>query len=308
MTGEPDLDVVYIAASERDARFTRICVASVRYFYPDVTIELIAGGPLQPGLAEELQRHWNVGIANLQAGDYGWGFVKLEPLFMSTGKRFMILDSDTVIAGPVLNWVAKRDETIIVGDERQTQEEVKAIYFDWTQKSECGMTLKKPDFVFNSGQWFGRSGVLRREDFAGLVHFGFPTKVIDPSIFKNGEQGVLNFVINEKVRTGSLSVARVPLMHWPGFGMGELNAKTVAAKTAPPVVVHWAGMKKARLSAMVGADLLTFFEKRYYQRIPGGELMRLNAGISHALSHWFNEIRIRVSLRIKLMSTRCSLT
>ena len=295
------VDVIYVAASRSDARFTRICVASIRYFYPEVPVELIAGGPLQPGLVEELQRHWNVGIANLPAGDYGWGFIKLEPLFLPPGKRFLVLDSDTVIAGPVLDWVAKYDDAFIVVDEIQTQEAVKSIYFDWTKATKNGITLREPDFVFNSGQWFGRSGIIKREDFAGLVQFGSPTKLVDPTVFKNGEQGVLNFVLNDKARTGALSVTRVPLMHWPGFGMNGLNAKMVAAKVAPPVVVHWAGMKKARLSAMVGSDLLTFFEKFYYQRIPGGEAVRLYAGIRHALSHWLNEIRIRVRLRMKMI-------
>ena len=97
----PEIDCIYIAASARDARFTRICVASVRYFYPDIAIKLLVGGPLQRGLADELQRHWNVGVAQLPAGDYGWGFVKLEPLFMPSKERFLVLDSDTVIAGPV---------------------------------------------------------------------------------------------------------------------------------------------------------------------------------------------------------------
>lgn len=306
MTGERGLDVVYIAASARDARFTRLCVASIRYFYPDAAIELIVGGPLQPGLVEELQRHWNVGVANLPAGDYGWGFIKLEPLFLPPGKRFLVLDSDTVIAGPVLDWVAKYDDAFIVVDEKETQEVVKSIYFDWTKATKNGITPREPDFVFNSGQWFGRSGIIKREDFAGLVQFGSPTKLVDPTVFKNGEQGVLNFVLNDKARMGVLSVARVPLMHWPGVGMNGLNAKMVAAKEAPPVVVHWAGMKKARLSAMVGADLLTFFEKCYYQRIPGGEAARLYAGIRHALSHWLNEIRIRFRFRMKMIRAHYS--
>jgi hypothetical protein len=65
----PTVDCIYIAASARDARYTRICVASVRYFYPDVAIKLLAGGQLERGLADEL-RFWNVGMADLPSGDY----------------------------------------------------------------------------------------------------------------------------------------------------------------------------------------------------------------------------------------------
>ena len=45
---------VYIAASLHDARYTRICVASLRYFYPAVRIKLLPGGPLQRGLSPGL--------------------------------------------------------------------------------------------------------------------------------------------------------------------------------------------------------------------------------------------------------------
>ena len=128
-----------------------------------------------------------------------------------------------------------------------------------------------------------------------------PRRLRYPQMFMPGDQGILNYILNQKSALGGLAVETAKIMHWPGIGMDGLNAKMVAAKAAPPVVVHWAGMKKARLSAMVGADLLTFFEKRYYQRIPGGEATRLYAGICHALSHWLNEIRIRISLRMKMI-------
>ena len=32
------IDCVYIAASRLDARFTRTCVASVRYFHPQIPV------------------------------------------------------------------------------------------------------------------------------------------------------------------------------------------------------------------------------------------------------------------------------
>src|SRR5436190_24325005 len=90
------VDCIYIAACARDARLTRICVASIRYFYPDVPITLLAGDILQRGLAKQLKRYWNVDLADLPLGDYGWGLVKLEPLFGPSGQRFMVCDVDTI--------------------------------------------------------------------------------------------------------------------------------------------------------------------------------------------------------------------
>jgi len=85
-SGEHAANCIYVAASAHDFRCTRICVASIRYFYPDIPIRLLVGGRLQPGLSHELTRYWNVEVADHPGGDYGWGFVKLEALFGPPGE------------------------------------------------------------------------------------------------------------------------------------------------------------------------------------------------------------------------------
>jgi hypothetical protein len=298
------LDCIYIAASARDARFTRICVASVRYFYPEVPIRLLAGGCLQRGLEEELRRYWDVGVADLPVGDYGWGFVKLEPLFRSPGERFLVLDSDTVMTGPVLELAAHFDEDFIVDDEKQSPEGAKTLYYDRERAVEEGSPIPAPTFLFNTGQWFGRSGILTREAFGGLVQWGLPPRLVNPLVFKNGDQGVLNFVANEQLRLGRIRVARVSLMRWPGHGMQGLDVHSISKRLAPPLVVHWAGMKMARQCDTVGADLLAFFEKFYYRRLPDGEARRLLAGSRHALSHWMLGAGVRVKLASRKLTNK----
>jgi hypothetical protein len=285
------VDVVYVAASARDARLTRICVASLRHFYPDLPIKLLIGGPLHAGLEEELARYWDVGVAELPRGDYGWGFVKLEPLFSERDERFLVLDSDVVITGPVLALAAGRTEDLIVDDEDQTDERGREIYFDYERAPGVGDGPPAPAFLFNTGQWFGRSGRIGRDDFAGLINWGWPPRLADPSTYKNGDQGVLNLVANRRVREGTLSVGRVPLMRWPGFGLEGLTAAAIAAGEAPPLVIHWAGMKKARLQDMAGADILHYFEKLYYGRVPGGDGRRRLAGAGHVIDSWLAELR-----------------
>lgn len=296
------MDVIYIAASALDSRFTRICVASIRYFYPDVPIRLLAGGRLQRGLAEELRHHWAVELAPLPAGDYGWGFVKLEPLFGPPGERFLVLDSDTIITGPVLKMAAEHDEDFVVDAEDQSPERAKQIYYDCARAAEEGSPIPDPAFLFNTGQWFGKSGVLSRGDFRGLVEWGFPPTLANPRVFKNGEQGVLNFVVNEQYRSGKIRVARVPLMRWPGHRMQGLDAIAVSKRVCPSLVVHWAGMKRARLRDMVGADLLTYFEKHYYQRLTAGDTRRILSSYRHTLFHWLRGIRLKIRLASRKMT------
>src|ERR1700677_1528794 len=113
------VDRVYICASTLDSRFTRICVARIRYFYPDIPIRLLVGGRLQRGFADEVQRHWDVGTADLPRGDYGWGFVKFESLIGEPGERFLVLDSDTALTGQVLDIWNEFPAPFLVDDEEQ---------------------------------------------------------------------------------------------------------------------------------------------------------------------------------------------
>lgn len=245
---------------------------------------------------EELKRYWKVDVTDLPAGDYGWGFVKLEPLFGPLGKRFLVLDSDTVITGPVLELAAQHDEDFIVDDESQSPEGAKEIYYDSEKAAEEGSPVPYPAFLFNTGQWFGRSGMLSRGDFGGLVQWGFPSRLTNPRVFKNGEQGVLNFVANEHVRSGKIRVARIRLMRWPGHGMQGLDVQSISKRSAAPLVVHWAGMKKPCQRNMIGGDLLAYFEKVYYQRLPAGETRRVISGYRHAFSHWLLGAHVRAKL------------
>jgi hypothetical protein len=290
------IDHIYVAASAHDARYTRICVASVRYFYPDIPIKLLAGGPLTSGLATELRYYWNVGVADLPVGDYGWGFVKLEPLFGQCGERFLILDSDTVMAGPVLDLWGDADAAFLVNDETQTEEDTRQLYYDWRLARQFDPKAQPPRFVFNTGQWFGTRGILTREDFGPWVEWTMPRRLRHPAAFMPGDQGVLNYIVNRKAAFAGLDVRRCTIMHWPKHGMDALNVANVAGGTAPPVMVHWAGLKKSRFADMPGAGLLRFFEKLYFQRLPAGSTRRFVSGSRYTFSHLLRTARVRARL------------
>jgi hypothetical protein len=297
---ENRLDAIYVAASANDARFTRICVASIRRLYPQAPVRLLAGGPVEPGLAEELARYWDVAPAAVPVGDYGWGYVKLEPLFGPPGERFFVLDSDTVMAGPVLDaWSG--EAPFLVDDEPQSEADVRRLYYDWERLRAINSAVVQPRFVFNSGQWFGTAGVLVRGDFDPWLAWSTPRHLRYPGHFMPGDQGVLNCVLN-RLAVGGLEVARRKIMHWPGRGMGDVTAVAVAEGTGPPLVVHWAGMKRARLGDMVGADLLTFFEREYYARLPSGGLRRRAAAVRYILGASRKDLSVRVALTLRRLS------
>ena len=291
------VDYIYLAACARDARFTRICVASIRYFYPDVPIRLLAGDTLQRGLAMELRHYWGVELVDLPKGDYGWGLVKLEPLFGPAGQRFLVMDVDTIFTGRVLDVRAQSDAPFFVDDEHLSDADFKRLYYDWDKLREIDPKVRSARTAFNVGQWFGTAGFVQREEFDPWIEWSLPRALRYPEYFMGGDQGVMNYVILKKEAFEGLRIERQTIMRWPGNYMGDLDVQSVSKRTAPSVIIHWAGMKTTLLRNMVGADLLLFFEAFYYERLPGGKVRRAFANCYHVGLQWLYAIRRRVTLR-----------
>jgi hypothetical protein len=290
------IDCVYVAASTLDARLTRICVASVRRAHPDMVIKLLIGGRLQHGLADELSRYYGVRVADFPLREYGWGFSKLEPLFGPPGERFLMLDSDTVLAGPVLDAWGDSCAPFLVDNEEYEPQTIPSRYYDWNKVRHVDSKALPPEFVFNSGQWIGTSGILARSDFDAWVEWTFPRRLRHPECFFPGDQGILNYVLVQKVMREGLQVDRRRIMLWPGHGIGELTGGKISQGIAPPLIVHWAGMKKIRLSQMVGADILNFFEKLYYERVPNSAIRRRAAVIQNHFVQHAHQVSVRAKL------------
>ena len=271
-------------------------MASIRYFYPEIPIRLLAGDILQRGLAEELKRYWGVELVDLPKGDYGWGLVKLEPLFGPRGQSFLVMDVDTVLTGRLLDIRAESGAPFFVDDERQSDDDFKRLYYDWDKLREIDPKVQSARAAFNVGQWFGTAGLVKREEFDLWVEWTLPRRLRYPEYFMGGDQGVMNYVILQKEASEGLRIERRTIMRWPGNSMDGLDVESVAKGTAPPLVIHWAGMKKTFLRDMVGADLLVFFEKFYYQRLPAGKFRRVLAICYSVWLQWKHFIWVRTKL------------
>jgi len=295
-------DCIYIAACARDARFTRICVASIRFFYPDIPIRLLAGDILQKGLDEELKKYWNVDLVNLPAGDYGWGLIKLEPLFMNNSESFLVMDVDTIMTGKVLEKKAKSSASFFVDDEFLSDNDFKRLYYDWDEMKKFDPLVQSARKAFNVGQWFGTGGLVTREDFNELVDWTFPRKLKYPHLFMGGDQGVINYVLLKKEAFNELKIDRNTIMRWPANGMNDLTPDKIKDGSAPALIVHWAGMKKVFLSRMVGGALLIFFERFYYSRIPNAKWVRLKDIVYHVYLQYRHKTHVWLNLALRKFS------
>jgi hypothetical protein len=273
-------------------------VASIRYFYPDIPIRLLAGDILQRGLAQELNRYWGVELVDLPKGDYGWGLVKLEPLFGPPGHTFLVVDVDTAFTGRVLDVRAQSDAPFFVDDEQLSDADFKRLYYDWDKLREIDPKAQPARTAFNVGQWFGTAGLVKREEFDPWIEWTLPRRLRYPQYFMGGDQGVINYVILQKEMFEGLRIERRTIMRWPGHSMDSLNAETISTRSAPPRIIHWAGMKKSSLRQMVGSDILLYFERFYYSRLPAGALRRLLAICQHFSIHWLHWISVRIKLRL----------
>ena len=268
------IERVYIPCCRKDFRLTAICAASIRYWYPEIPILLIKDYSQGTFDTSEIERLCNASLFQTTKREFGWGFAKLEPLFEPAGGRFLVIDSDTVFTGPVLDELNRHDTNFIVDDETPPPDEVKRHYFDLVKLRELDPSFHFRGKTFNSGQWVGTPGLVSREDFCQGLHWGNPPQLKDPSCFMNGDQGIFNYVLSKLAQQGTLSLGHIPLMLWAVRDIEQLDLEQLKDNSPYRKIIHWAGVNKQRLGAMPRADILRFFEQCYFSSMPLGSLKR----------------------------------
>jgi hypothetical protein len=282
------IDRVYIATHRQDLRLTRICVASVRRWYPDIPIFLLKDEANGTFSTREIEETWNVQIWPVEERSFGWGFIKLEPLFDTNRRRFLMLDSDIVFLGRVIDSLERFDTDFVVQEELQHPRDVPDLYFDPGKiRASLNPSLSNPAFTFNTGQYVGTSGLIRRDDFSDLVEWSEPRRVRHSDMFSPSDQGVLNYVVLEKAAAGTISVARTPFMKWGKDEMSSFEVASLDDHSPYPYVIHWAGLKKLRLRHMLRADILRHFEAAYYGRLAFGSALRVLRLVQDESERWY---------------------
>src|SRR5262245_62352394 len=92
---------------------------------------------------QELEKYWQVDRFETPRKRLGFGFGKLEALFLPTKERCLILDSDITFLGRVLAVLEKCDEDFIVAETPNPPEEMSKQYFDLSM-----LRAMLPSFIF----------------------------------------------------------------------------------------------------------------------------------------------------------------
>lgn len=288
------IEIIYIPCFRGDFRLTRICVASIRYWYPDIPIVLVKDLMNGNFDTSEIEKHFNVSIFKQNAKAYGWGFSKFEVFLEEDRKRFLMLDSDIVLIGPLLDLLEKYDEDWIVHKEPFTQEDLYRWYFDPEKIKKIDPNFNFPNFTFNTGQLVGITGILKREDFNKFIEWSEPRIQLYREAFTfGGEQPLLNYLLMKKTDKKQITLRRLDFMR-EGLHIDthKVNIDNIKNKKGYPFIIHWHDGKPEMMNPFMKKfprnDILLFFENNYYR---GAGVSKMEQYLRIRYEYFFDTIR-----------------
>jgi len=266
---------VYVAGYRYDVEFTRCCVASIREWNPDIPLYLIKDRFYGDYYTKDIERRWNVQIYNTEDRVFGWGFSKLEPLFEEHRERFLVLDSDILVLGGVIQELELYNGNFVVRGQESRGDYQASQYFDPERLSKIDSDYKHRGIGFNTGQWVGTSGIFKRQDLEEFVTFTNPPQLRHPDIFQLGEQGMLNYFLFKNEDLGRITLDFVPFMEIgtdPAADRVRIEGDKLQFEN--PLVLHWAGCRGKTPESSPNGRLFSFFAKRFAARVPLGMCRR----------------------------------
>lgn len=252
---------IYVSTCRRDWHLARLCLASIRYWYlrfPVCLIKDLGHGDFDTSDAE---KKYGVEVWASSVSNFGYGFGKLEPLFQPGKQRYLMLDADLLILGRVIEFFEQSDADFVVHPEADGREHTETLAYKLGPLAALDPDFHPPDRIFNSGNYVATGGLIRREDFSGLIRWDEPRRLVQPDIFMCGEQGVLNYVLFKAWQQNSLTIDFLHYYLWGGHGAPGIRLADVRARRSEPQIIHWAGPKPEEIRLMPRADLLEFFRE-----------------------------------------------
>jgi hypothetical protein len=275
---------VYVVCNRGDYYRARPCVASIRYFHPDVEITLVKDQTNGPFSTSELEKAFNVLTWDPPRARCGF-FSKLEVMLRPEREKFFLMDSDILFVGPVLDLFKDSAADFVVSWEPGEDSERREFYSYKRLAEQIDANFRFPGYHFCNGNIVATSGLLKRADFDPFVDFAKPVPELRfPEIFFAQDQGVINYVLQAKAANGELTIEKKEFMIW-GFGDAakRIRLEEVANRDFRPALVHWAGAKSLTFHGDPAGELWEFFDREYHNRVRVGAVKRQARAASRAL-------------------------
>lgn len=297
---------IAVFCNRKDLFLAKICVASIRYYYPLIEIELIKDAANGEFATKDLEIYFKVKSTDLNIAKMGWGASKIHYLArIPHGKKVLMLDADIVFIGPFLerlkvdifqnDWVVNSEEVLDPYDPY-----ILDTYFDFTKIKAAYPDYMYPGFVFNTGQIIVTGGSLSKKDFDSYFDFENYPYWMKRELFPLVDQSLLNVLVPIVFTKNKFSIARQKFMIW---GMSEaaknLSIKSIKAKTTMDGLIHWAGgVRVPHVRKMSRGDILLFFEDYYYSNISFGACKKIYSRTISIMDFYLRNLYRRTLKRI----------
>ncbi|RYE58764.1 MAG: hypothetical protein EOP48_02840 [Sphingobacteriales bacterium] len=269
MDHNSDLPVV-VFANRKDFFLTKICISSIRFYYPDVEIFLVKDFLNGPFNTDRFCKVYRVKEIKMGTRYFGWAAAKVHFLLNTSiaKRRYLCIDSDIIFLGRVLERFRDINADFILHPEYTNDEKSqssKDTYLDIDAIKQLYPDYYYPGFYFNTGQTVVTPGLVDHHLLTpGFIPSKYPFYV-NRSFFPCADQSVLNAALPNLLNTG-LKVEVLPFMQWSVFFFQhEKNSKLQAFLDGNfGHLVHYAGdVRVVNLNKMRGSELLYFHQNNY---------------------------------------------
>jgi hypothetical protein len=255
---------IVIATYKYDFWLAEICMASARYWHPDIPLSIVYDYSKGAIDFSKAQQRFGFEVIDLPIKQFGWGLSKIEYLFQAGHERVLVLDADTILLGPVLDYLAEFEETFVVSADHHTEPYagwMRQYYYDYKALQELDPGFLFPGYSFNTGQFIATTGVLKRSDFEQLINWKEFPVIFHKPIFSCVDQGILNYLLPLKEQEQQVAIGKANFMMGIRYAaVAEVTVADQQQKRGRNFILHWAGGGNTKsLRLMQRSDLLRFF-------------------------------------------------
>jgi hypothetical protein len=282
------IDRIYLVCTKKDFYFARVALASIRYWNESIPISLIKDQTYGHFDTHELEKILKVTIAESSVKNMGY-YAKLLPFIEgSSSQRIFIMDADCCWCGDICELLKTETADFIADgyDPENLSAEMERWYFMQPLFNQKFQNYRYPGFLFNVGHFVCNPSIFSLRDFTDLLVWKEYPEPAHPDCFFH-EQGMLNFLIAEKLKKSSITYRNVHFHRWGWDAeLKSISVSQLKQHQPYPFLIHWYGKKNGLLSTLPCSRILKLYEDYYYSLVSNGYLKKQISRMSRTASNF----------------------